>query len=120
MSGGTLHYATSTDGTTWTARTITTSITTSGSAARVRFLDGKFLIVPTGLNGGTGVTLALTSTDGVTWTTASVGVNATSPAEMDFGHGRVLAGGTNMLFMGSTDFSTWTAQTTGLQGIYAV
>jgi len=120
MSGGTLHYATSTDGSTWTARTITTSITTSGSAARVRFLDGKFLIIPAGLNGGTGVALALTSTDGVAWTTANVGINATSPAEMDFGQGRVLGGGANMLFMGSTDFSAWNAQTTGLQGIYAV
>ncbi|HYD82516.1 MAG TPA: hypothetical protein VEA63_00660, partial [Opitutus sp.] len=109
LTGGTLHYATSTDGTTWTARSVATSITSSGSAQRVRFLDGRFLIMPIGLAGGAGVALSLTSTDGISWTTATVGTTTTSPDEMDFGNGRVLAGGSNNYFVGSTNFSTWTA-----------
>jgi WD40-like Beta Propeller Repeat./Immunoglobulin I-set domain. len=120
MSGGTLHYATSTDGTTWTARTLTTSITSSGSAQRVRFLDGKFLIMPIGLDGANGVALAFTSTDGLNWTSSTVGTTATSPDEIDFGGGRVLAVGGNNYFIGSSDFSTWTGLNTGLQGAFGI
>ncbi|HYP18089.1 MAG TPA: hypothetical protein VEQ65_12830, partial [Opitutus sp.] len=121
MTGSVLHYATSPDGTTWTARTITTSIASSGSAQRVRFLNGKFLIMPIGLGaGGAGVALALTSADGLTWTSATVGTTTTSPDEMDFGQGRVLAGGSNNYFIGSTNFANWTGQTPGLQGAFAI
>ena len=120
MSGGTLHYATSTDGTTWTARTISTSITSSGGALRVRFLDGRFLIMPVGLNGNAGLALSLTSTDGIAWTSTTIGATTTSPDEMDFGNGRVLAVGSNNFFIGSTDFSTWTGVTPGLQGAFGI
>ncbi len=120
LSGGTLHYATSPDGTTWTARTLTTTITSSGSAHRIRFLDGKFLIMPIGLSGSNGLALALTSTDGLQWTTATVGTSATVTDEFAFGNGRVLAVGGNNHFVGSTDFSTWAAQNTGLQGAFGI
>lgn len=120
LTGGTLHYATSTDGTAWTARTIATTISSSGSAQRVRFLNGRFLIMPIGISGSAGVALSLSSTDGITWTSATVGSTTTSPDEIDFGNGRVLAVGSNGYFIGSTDFSSWSNQSTSLQGAFAI
>ena len=80
---------TSTDGITWTQRTSNVS----GNLYSVRYLNGNFIAVGTGANGGAGG--ITTSTDGITWTkrtTPGTG-NSTDLRDVTYGNGYYYAVG---------------------------
>lgn len=98
---------TSTDGTTWTRRTLPGN----GSTGAPRFLNGKFLlgVTPRSNFGGNGVILS--STDGATWTSSAIlGATLNAPNEFAFGNGLYAGplGSTSAQVTTSTDGVTWT------------
>ncbi|MBI5768611.1 MAG: hypothetical protein HZA93_12505 [Verrucomicrobia bacterium] len=120
VANGALRYATSPDGLTWTARTLNAGLSTPGYS-RVRFLNGRFIIMSAGFT-GSGTTTARagfvhTSTDGVTWTNLAY-AEASSFAELIFVNGRYYSAAGSTI-ASSADLTTWTAHPTPLAGIYS-
>lgn len=98
--------ATSTDGLTWTAGTLSFPF----GIQKLKFINGKFFATAS----GTPTNAIAYSTDGITWTDATTpNVGSNIVQDITFGNGiyvAVLSGGTDRILT-STDGITWTAQT---------
>ena len=93
-------YYTSTDGSTWTQRTLA-----SGLGTNMKFLNGRFVSTRGTTTGGAW------STDGLTWTTFTLPF--TNLTKLSYGNGVYVAlnaGGTTQMAT-SPDLVTWTART---------
>lgn len=96
-NGGGIVY--STDGITWTSRTVTSSTILTITYAKNIFVAG-----------GSGGVLS-TSTDAITWTTRTFGVGSNINC-IAFGADTFIAVGPNSMIRTSTDAITWTSRTT--------
>lgn len=114
-----VRIATSTDGLTWTARSINNTLFRP-YISRVRFLNGRFVVAYGGQTaadfGSSRADFFATSTDGVTWT------NVSQPStggftELIFANGRYYAVGSEI--RSTTDFTAWTTHPTSLAGIFS-
>ncbi len=115
-----LYVATSTDGLTWTSRTVNATLFRT-YVSRIRFFNGRFIISYGGQVGAdfgsARADFYATSTDGVTWTNIpqSAGISFT---EMIFANGRYYVV-TGSALISSTDLTNWTTHTTPLTGIFS-
>ena len=140
VAGGGGQIMSSTNGTTWTARTSGTASTIRG----IRFANNQFVAsagtsvvqstdgVTWTLHATTGVqsehapaygtqgwfvaqtpNLYATSPDGTTWTTRTNSISTSSIYAATFGNGVYLMGGSNGALIRSTNITTWAAQTSG-------
>ncbi len=106
-----LRWATSPDGTTWTARSqpVGGDLKTF-STSRVHFLNGKFLFF-TELTGTGGGGFAYSSTDGLTWTRSNVITTGRMIiVEFDASPTLTVAASTNGAQYASADLMTWTSR----------
>ena len=102
---GSTRAAYSTDGITWSLRTVTASSTYT----ELRFINDSFWALSN--VGGVYV-----STNGTTWTArATTGSGVTSPAYLNYANGRYILGGTGTAVGFSTNGITWTTNTANIQ-----
>ena len=112
-----VRLATSPNGTTWTARSIDSGLS-SPFAGQVRFLDGRFTLFVAGTRSSGFASSVYTSTDGINWTANDTSAATQStPVQSDFGGGRYVAVGGNLI--GSANGTTWSPLTTPLTGIFS-
>lgn len=113
ITSGTANYSTSTDGVTWTARTLPGALTANGGGSLVAFGNGVFVAM--GYNNLT----AYTSADGINWTARTL----TAPSTAYWG--KVVYAGSlffilpnwgsaNGQILTSADGVTWTLRSTGI------
>ncbi|MBI5691590.1 MAG: immunoglobulin domain-containing protein [Verrucomicrobia bacterium] len=119
---GQIQYATSSDGVTWRAGSLTPPLT-GALHTRPRFLNGRFVIFAAGARANTStfarLGLVYHSTNGTDWTATETGSEFTTiPAEIDFGGGRYLAVAGSDIFA-STDLATWTRLAAPIAGIFS-
>lgn len=109
-----VRWATSPDGTTWTARSQATPAGyTTYQTSKVHFLNGKFVFF-TGFGdnfgGVRGTTWCYASTDGLTWTANKVTDSRINVEEFDASPTLMVAAAHNGAQFASTDLAAWTAR----------
>ncbi len=114
-----VRIATSTDGLTWTARSLNNTLFRP-YISRVRFLNGRFIVAYGGQTaadfGSSRADFYATSTDGVTWTNLPQSSTA-GFTELIFVNGRYYNVGSAII--SSADLTTWTTHPTPLTGIFS-
>lgn len=109
-----IRWATSPDGTTWTAHSqaLPNGTLVTFQTSKIHFLNGKFIFF-TGfgdnVGGVAGTTWCYYSTDGLTWTAKKVTDGRANVEEFDASATRLLAAGHNGYQFYSDDLTTWVA-----------
>jgi hypothetical protein len=110
-----VRWATSPDGTTWTARSqaLPNSTLVTFQTSKVHFLNGKFIFF-TGfgdnLGGVIGTNWCYSSTDGLTWTANKVSDGRINVVEFDASPTLTVAAASNGAQVASTDLVTWVSR----------
>ncbi len=107
----TIRWATSPDGTTWTARTqaVGGGMKTF-STSHVRFLNGKFMFFAAHTTPSLATSWCYTSADGLTWTQNKVADARLGFAEFDSSPTLTVVGGSNGGQVASSDLVTWVSR----------
>lgn len=106
---GTLRYSTS--GATWTAATVTPSI--SASLKGLAYNGSSTYLVISDQGGAPSDPTYATSTDGITWTSYTTDILTNEPTSVTYGGGLFVVGGLAGTLATSTNGTTWTTRTSG-------
>jgi hypothetical protein len=112
-----IRWATSPDGTTWTARSqaVGGGMKTYANS-RVHFLNGKFMFFAAHTTTSAASTWVYTSADGLTWTQSKVADSRLGFEEFDASPTLTVVGGSNGGQVASSDLVTWTSRPVVLSG----